>query len=151
VTSQPDEWTPREYPGAPGAAYQESDRIELLDQVHTEGLPYRAVVADAGYGLSVDFRRGLTNAGGLHRCIAGNEAVLTELPHGASKLRLRGAAATKTLVSAGDAAPPVAVKRLAETLERTRSVGGRAASDHSRPSLPGCASGRRTAGHGPRG
>src|SRR5207245_10874293 len=47
--------------------------LELLDQVHTEGLPYRAVVADAGYGLSVDFRRGLYERGVVYVVgIAGN-------------------------------------------------------------------------------
>src|SRR6478672_6607573 len=33
--------------------------LELLDSVRAEGLPGRAVVADAGYGVSEDFRDGL--------------------------------------------------------------------------------------------
>lgn len=33
--------------------------LELLDQVRDEGLPGRLVVADAGYGVSRDFREGL--------------------------------------------------------------------------------------------
>src|SRR3954452_20436850 len=33
--------------------------LELLDEVRAEGLPGRAVVADAGYGVSDDFRDGL--------------------------------------------------------------------------------------------
>jgi SRSO17 transposase len=33
--------------------------LELLDRVRAEGLPGRAVVADAGYGVSGDFRDGL--------------------------------------------------------------------------------------------
>src|SRR5262245_4504240 len=33
--------------------------LELLDRVRAEGLPGRAVVADAGYGVSPDFRAGL--------------------------------------------------------------------------------------------
>ena len=35
--------------------------LDLLDQVHTEGLPYQAVVA--GYGISLDFRRALDRRG----------------------------------------------------------------------------------------
>jgi SRSO17 transposase len=38
-------------------------------------------VADAGYGISVEFRRGLDERGVLYVVgIAGNEAVLTEPP-----------------------------------------------------------------------
>src|SRR5438874_10353841 len=33
--------------------------LDLLDQVHAEGLAHQAVVADAGYGLSVEFRHAL--------------------------------------------------------------------------------------------
>src|SRR6266566_3579614 len=67
--------------------------LELLDQVHTEGLPYRAVVADAGYGLSVDFRRGLDERGVVYVVgIAGNEAVLTELPTWSVKAEVEGRA-----------------------------------------------------------
>src|SRR5207253_5298980 len=33
--------------------------LKLLDQVRGEGLPHRGVVVDAGYGISVEFRRGL--------------------------------------------------------------------------------------------
>jgi hypothetical protein len=34
----------------------------LLDQLRAEGLRHQAVVADAGYGLSVEFRRGWRSA-----------------------------------------------------------------------------------------
>src|SRR3954471_24768682 len=37
--------------------------LELLDSVRAEGLPGRAVVADAGYGVSDDFRDGLEARG----------------------------------------------------------------------------------------
>jgi SRSO17 transposase len=37
--------------------------LELLDEVRAEGLPGRHVVADAGYGVSADFRDGLTARG----------------------------------------------------------------------------------------
>lgn len=44
--------------------------LDLLAELHIEGLlPYRAVVADAGYGISVDFRRGLDERGVL--CVVG--------------------------------------------------------------------------------
>ena len=95
--------------------------LDLLDQMHAEGLPYRAVVADAGYGLSVDFRRGLDERGVQYVVgIAGNEAVLTELPTWSVKAEVegRGRPPTRWYLPA-DATPPVAVKRLAETLERT--------------------------------
>src|SRR4051794_24578786 len=39
--------------------------LELLDQVRSEGLPGRLVVADAGYGVSGPFREGLARRG-LH-------------------------------------------------------------------------------------
>src|SRR4051812_27160181 len=39
--------------------------LDLLDQVRAEGLPGRVVVADAGYGVSGDFRQGLADRG-LH-------------------------------------------------------------------------------------
>jgi len=95
--------------------------LALLDQMHVEGLPYRAVVADAGYGLSVDFRRGLDERGVEYVVgIAGNEAVLTELPTWSVKAEVEGRGRPpKRWYLPADAAPPVAVKRLAETLERT--------------------------------
>ena len=37
--------------------------LELLDLVRTEGLPHQAVVADAGYGIGIDFRHGLEERG----------------------------------------------------------------------------------------
>src|SRR4051794_25732471 len=37
--------------------------LELLDQVRSEGLPGRLVVADAGYGVSGPFREGLASRG----------------------------------------------------------------------------------------
>lgn len=37
--------------------------LDLLDRVRAEGLPGRAVVADAGYGVSGDFRAGLEKRG----------------------------------------------------------------------------------------
>jgi SRSO17 transposase len=37
--------------------------LDLLDQMHAEGLPYRDVVTDAGCGLGVDFGADSTSAG----------------------------------------------------------------------------------------
>jgi SRSO17 transposase len=95
--------------------------LELLDQLHAEGLPYRAVVADAGYGIGVEFRRGLDERGVRYVVgIAGNEAVVTEQPTWSVKPELeRRRRPPKRWYLPADAAPPVAVKRLAETLERT--------------------------------
>jgi SRSO17 transposase len=95
--------------------------LELLDQVHTEGLLHRAVVADAGYGIGVDFRRGLEQRGVVYVVgIAGNEAVLTEPPSWSVKPELVGRGRPpKRWYLPADTAPPVAVKRLAETFERT--------------------------------
>jgi SRSO17 transposase len=96
--------------------------LDLLDQLHTEGLPYRAVVADAGYGIGIDFRRGLDDERGVLYVvgIAGNEAVLTEQPTWTLKPELERGRPPKRWYLPADAAPPVAVKRLAETLERAQ-------------------------------
>src|ERR1700737_4233322 len=81
-TSQPERMEAVHVPADEQAARTKGEiALELLDQLHAEGLPYRAVVADAGYGLSVDFRRGLDERAVVYVVgIAGNEAVLTELP-----------------------------------------------------------------------
>src|SRR3954468_5476616 len=55
--------------------------LELLDRVRGEGLPGRAVVADAGYGVSGTFRAGL-DARGLDYIVGvtGELVVFTEQP-----------------------------------------------------------------------
>jgi SRSO17 transposase len=55
--------------------------LELLDRVRGEGLPGRAVVADAGYGVSGTFRAGL-DARGLDYIVGvtGERVVFTEQP-----------------------------------------------------------------------
>lgn len=55
--------------------------LELLDRVRGEGLPGRAVVADAGYGVSGTFRAGL-DAWGLDYVVGvtGERVVFTEQP-----------------------------------------------------------------------
>jgi SRSO17 transposase len=94
--------------------------LDLLDQVRAEGLAHQAVVADAGYGLSVDFRRGLEDRHEWYVVgIAGKEAVFSQPPTWAvAPDTQRGRPPTRRYVAA-DTPPPVAVKQLAESLERT--------------------------------
>jgi SRSO17 transposase len=95
--------------------------LKLLDQVRGEGLPHRGVVVDAGYGISVEFRRGLEQRGESYAVgVAGQEAVFAAPPTWAvrSQTAERGRPATRWYVTAETPAP-VAVKHLAETLERT--------------------------------
>ena len=94
--------------------------LDLLDQVRAEGLAHRAVVADAGYGLSVDFRRGLEDRHEQYVVgIAGKEAVFSAPPAWAvGPDTQRGRPPTRRYVAA-DTPQPMVVKQLAETLERT--------------------------------
>ena len=94
--------------------------LDLLDQVRGEGLAHQAVVADAGYGLSVDFRRGLEDRHEHYVVgIAGKEAVFSEPPTWVvAPDTQRGRPPTRRYVAA-DTPQPVVVKQLAETLERT--------------------------------
>jgi hypothetical protein len=88
--------------------------------VRAEGLAHQAVVADAGYGLSVDFRRSLEDRHEQYVVgIAGREAVFSEPPTWVvGPDTQRGRPPTRHYV-ATDTPPPVVVKQLAETLERT--------------------------------
>jgi SRSO17 transposase len=55
--------------------------LELLDRVRGEGLPGRAVVADAGYGVSGDFREGLERRALSYIVgVTGDFVVFTEEP-----------------------------------------------------------------------
>jgi SRSO17 transposase len=94
--------------------------LELLDQVRAEGLAHHAVVADAGYGQSVDFRRGLEDRQEPYVVgIAGKEAIFSEPPTWAvGPDTQRGRPPTRRYVAA-DTPQPVVVKQLAETIERT--------------------------------
>jgi SRSO17 transposase len=95
--------------------------LKLLDQVRGEGLAHRGVVVDAGYGVSVEFRRGLEHRGESYAVgVAGQEAVFGAPPAWAvrSQTTERGRPATRWYVTAETPAP-VTVKHLAETLERT--------------------------------
>jgi SRSO17 transposase len=94
--------------------------LDLLDQVRAEGLAHQAVVADAGYGLSVDFRLGLEDRHERYVVgIAGKEAVFSEPPTWTvGPDTQHGRPPTRRYVAA-DTSAPVVVKQLAETLERT--------------------------------
>ena len=94
--------------------------LDLLDQVRAEGLAHQAVVADAGYGLSVDFRRGLEDRHEQYVVgIAGKEAIFSEPPTwAAGPDTQRGRPPTRRYVPT-DTPQPVIVKQLAESLERT--------------------------------
>jgi SRSO17 transposase len=94
--------------------------LQLLDQVRAEGLAHQAVVADAGYGLSVEFRRGLEDRHEQYVVgIAGKEAVFSQPPSWTvGPATQRGRPPTRRYVAA-DTSQPVVVKQLAETLERT--------------------------------
>jgi len=120
-TSQPDRMQAARVPPQHQAPRSKNQiALDLLDQLHTEGLPYRALVADAGYGIGVDFRRGLDERGVTYVVgIAGTEAVLTEQPTWSVKPELERGRPPRRWYLPADSAPPVAVKRLAETLERT--------------------------------
>jgi SRSO17 transposase len=124
----PDSWTSQserlEAVRVPAAAQAPCTKgeiaLDLLDQVRAEGLAHQAVVAVAGYGLSVDFRRGLENRHERYVVgIAGKEAVFSEPPTWAvGPDTQRGRPPTRHYVAANTPAP-VVVKQLAETLERT--------------------------------
>jgi SRSO17 transposase len=81
-TSQPERMQAVRVPLAyQTARTKEQIALELLDQVRAEGLRHQAVVADAGYGLSVEFRRGLEERGEVYVVgVTGQEAVFVEPP-----------------------------------------------------------------------
>ncbi len=95
--------------------------LDLLDQVRGERLPHRGVVVDAGYGISVDFRRGLEQRGEPYVVgIAGQEVVFSQPPGWAvlPETTETGRPPTRWDITT-ETPPPVAVKRLAEELEHT--------------------------------
>jgi SRSO17 transposase len=95
--------------------------LDLLDVVRKEGLAHQAVVADAGYGMGVDFRQGLEERGETYVVgIAGQEVVFSQPPSWAVRQEAaeRGRPPTRWYITTETPAP-VAVKRLAEQLKRT--------------------------------
>ncbi|MDB5309819.1 MAG: transposase [Gemmataceae bacterium] len=123
----PDSWlgdkTRLDRAGVPKADRQSRTKPEialaLLDRVRAEGLPGRAVVADAGYGVSGDFRagperRGLTYIVG----ITADVVVFTERPRWVEPTRTgRGRPRTRPRLAA-DNPRPVAVGDPAERVRR---------------------------------
>jgi SRSO17 transposase len=118
----PDGWladTPRlDAAGVPAAERRPLTKpeiaLELLDRARAEGLPGRAVVADAGYGVSGDFRDGLA-ARGLTYLVGVTEdfVVFPEQPTWAPpRLAAGGRPQTRPQLAAGSP-PPVALRELA--------------------------------------
>jgi SRSO17 transposase len=102
------------------ARTKEQIALEVLDQVRSEDLPHRAVVADAGYGLSLEFRRGLEQRGEVYVVgVTGKEAVFSEPPVWAVRSDTHRGRPPERWYVAAEAPAPVAVKQLAETLEHT--------------------------------
>jgi SRSO17 transposase len=95
--------------------------LDLLDVVRTESLAHQAVVADAGYGIGVEFRHGLEARGETYVVgISGQETIFTEPPSWAvrSEMADRGRPPSRWYISA-ETPPPLAVKQVAQQLKRT--------------------------------
>ena len=122
-TSQPERMEAVHVPAAEQVPQTKGEiALKLLDQVRTEGLPHRGVVVDAGYGISVEFRRGLEerrrnlrrrycrSRGGLRR---------SRRCGGCPPKRQTGGVRQRAGTLPLRPRRPVAVKHLAKTLERT--------------------------------
>jgi SRSO17 transposase len=121
-TSQPERMEAVHVPAAEQAPQTKGEiALKLLDQVRGEGLPHRGVVVDAGYGISVDFRRGLEKRGEPYVVgIAGQEAIFTKPPEWAVRPETTETGRPPTRWYLTPETPlPLSVKRLAEGLERT--------------------------------
>jgi len=94
--------------------------LKLLDQVRGEGLPHQAVVADAGYGLSVEFRHALEDRDERYVVgVAGKEAVFDAPPAWAvGSDTQRGRPPTRRYV-APETPASLTIKQLAQRLART--------------------------------
>lgn len=94
--------------------------LDLLDEVRA-GLPHAAVVADAGYGVVNEFRDGLAQRQEHYIVgLLGDEVVLTEPPRWVPHVPKgkRGRPSTRAYL-ADDGPRPMAIRTLAESLERT--------------------------------
>jgi SRSO17 transposase len=96
--------------------------LELLDRVRNEGLPGWAVVSDAGYGASADFRDGVAARGLVYMAgVTGDFVAFAEEPTWLPpKSAGRGRPATRHRL-APDSPPPVALSALAKRV-RLRKV-----------------------------
>jgi SRSO17 transposase len=94
--------------------------LELLDVVRGEGLPHQAVVADAGYGTSGQFRQALEARGETYVVgVNGQEGVFRRAP----TWEVRTAAVTRGRPSSRwyvtpETPEPVSIKQLAQQLKR---------------------------------
>jgi SRSO17 transposase len=95
--------------------------LELLDRVRGEGLPGWAVVADAGYGVSGDFRDGLAARGLSYLVgVTGDFVVFTEQPRWQQPTPSgRGRPATRPRLAEGSPRP-VALSALVQRVRRRR-------------------------------
>jgi SRSO17 transposase len=95
--------------------------LDLLDAVRAEGLPHAVIVADAGYGVVTEFREGLEQRGESYLVgLSGEEVVLTEPPQWTPHVPTshRGRPTTRAYL-APEGPQPLAIRALADTLERT--------------------------------
>jgi SRSO17 transposase len=95
--------------------------LELLDRVRAEGLPGRAVVADAGYGVSGPFREGLERRDLIYMVgVTGDLVVFTEEPKWDRPNSVgRGRPQTRPRLAASNPRP-VALGELATRARRQR-------------------------------
>jgi SRSO17 transposase len=97
--------------------------LELLDGVRAEGLPARAVVADAGYGVCGDFRDGL-EARRLNYIVGVTEdfVVFTDEPRwDAPQPPGRAGGRPRTRPRLAEGSPqPIALSELAKTIKRRK-------------------------------
>lgn len=113
--------------GVPGAQRQALTKpqiaLELLDGVLAEGLPGRAVVADAGYGISGEFRDGL-EARGLSYAVGvtGELVVFTKEPRWDVPVPSAGAAGRpRTRQRLAEGGPlPIALSELVKQVKLRR-------------------------------
>ncbi len=97
--------------------------LELLDGVRAEGLPGRVAVADAGYGVSGDFRDGLA-ARGLSYVVGVTEdfVVFTQVPlweRPGPQARANGRPRSRPRLAQGSPRP-IALGELAQAVRRRR-------------------------------
>ena len=95
--------------------------LEVLDVVRGERLPHQAVVADAGYGASGEFRRALDKRGERYVVgVNGQEVVFRRAPKWEVRTAavLRGRPASRWYLTA-QTPVPISIKQLAEHLKRT--------------------------------
>jgi SRSO17 transposase len=96
--------------------------LELLDGVRAEGLPGKAVVADAGYGNSSEFRDGLEVRGLAYIVgVTGETVVFTEQPRWDMPQSRRGNGRPRTRPRLSEDSPqPIALKDLVRTVKLRR-------------------------------